>query len=279
MFLSRYHNHEAFLRHFQDRTEVFSVFEALWPKEFKKLGVNPCSPIADRIQAYQQLQDLLSEKLPLFEADWEAMMDEGDEEMEDGFIGNIPIMPQGSDDYQEWNLDYAPLASRVILTITSDFDDDIVKALVRERVPYEHIDGDALLDACIGQGAPGYLYDSFSMLYRCTGNEMLDITAEMYDQSEKPEWSVRGVKWFIAEWKAAQPIIKRAKQFDAWLEKDLRRIRQVENLLRQATKPRERVRIGGPQPQVRPLVETLGFLDVDDDESDEFTEWGLDDED
>lgn len=241
---------------------MFAVFEALWPKEFKALGVNPCSPLADRVQAYQMLHDLLSEKMPLYECEWEMMLEEeGDEGMEDDFISYIPLEPQGSDEYQEWNLDYVPLAQRVILTICSDRDhDDTVKALVREKIPFEQIDSDVLGGLCLLQKSPlRHLWDLFASVYCRTGNEILDITQELYDQSEKPDWSVHAVKWFIAEWKAAQPIIKRAQQFNAWLEKDLRRIRQVEKLLKQATKPRERVRVRvGSEALVHTLADVLG---------------------
>lgn len=269
MFLGRYHSYESFLYHFQDRTHVFEVFEALWPKEFKAMGVTPVSPVADRVRAYQGLFDLLREKMPLWECEWEMMLEEGDEAMEDDFIRHIPLEPQGQD-YDECSPDYVSLAERVILTICSDYEDDVVKSLVRTRVPYGQIDKDTLLDVCLQQAAvPSGLYDAFCRVYGATGNVWLDINPELYDASEKPEWSVQAVNWLIGEWQDAQPIFARIKEFNAWLEKDLRRIRQVEKWLKEATQPRQRVRIGGPQP----LIQTLsGSLLTDFDE-------GFDDED
>lgn len=263
MFLERYHSHESFLCHFQDRVQVFEVFEALWPAEFNALGVTPVSPLSDRVRAYRELFDLLHQKIPLWECDWEVY--ENEEEIEDGFLEHIPLEPQGND-YDECDPDYASLAERVILTICSKYEDDVVKALTRSRIKFGGIEKDSLYEICLRlPAAPSGLYDVFGLAFSSTGNQWLDIGPELYDASEKEEWSLRAVNHLIAEWQEAQVILKRIEEFNTWLEQDLRRIHQVEKWLQEATKPRQRVRIGHTAP--RPLVETLtGSLLTDFDE-------------
>lgn len=275
MFLDRYYSHESYLRHFQDRVEVFRVFKRFFPREFRKLGVTPASSLADRNQAYQLLLNLLGEKMPLSFDEYEILADDGDEAMEDEFIEHLPLAPQGRD-YDECNPDYLDLCERLILAITQpEFGDEVLRAMVKTIVPTEQISWDALKFICSQQRRPlAYLWEAYAFVYSNTGNSWLDVSPELYWQSEQPEWGVQIVEYLMREWRRAQKIMERIRKFNQWLEADLSRIRKVEAVLRKSSKGLPvRVRTDG-RPEPRPLIETLpDFEELEDDD------YGFDEED
>lgn len=158
------------------------------------------------------------------------------------------------------------LGYRVILAATTDdLGDLMMRPIVGERIG-SYPDYERVARICAGKRGPLRLMaDAYRYAVQVTGNPFLDISNEMCAQSDPVDFTQEMIDYFTAEWKEARAILKRCDRFNDWIEVDLRRVKPVVEILSEAARREQRVRvrtngdylIGGRN---TPLVQTLGGL-------------------
>lgn len=256
--------------------EMMQLFRRNSPRQFeRRIVARGITPLAGFNQMAVALDDLciaLDSRFPISASgDWLA-----EQMMEGGFPPYLPVTAAALI-YDGITPDDLRLGYRVIYAATTDpLGDLMMRPIVGAQLGH-HPDCDDVAALCASKrGALRYLVDAYRYAHAETRNCFLDISEEELGQCEPVEFSQQQIDCLTREWKAAQPILRRCDRFNDWIEADLRRVKTVVNLLRQASAMRkpERVRVWAQTADEwaagyrgTPLVEQMGdWLDEPDDE-------------
>lgn len=251
--------------------EVMTLYRKNFPSKFRRtVKARSLTPLADSLQVAMAIDDFtesLERKFPVY---W----GNGDFIAESLMEGSFPYLPVATCPLVDSGTQASDLrlGYRVIFAATDNMlRDSMLTPLVGPRIG-KWPGPDRVAAICNKKRGPiRYLADAYRYAVQDTGNNFLDISEE--DGLVEPvDYTQEMIDFFTQEWREARVILHRCKLFNCWIEADIRRVKPVVEILRQAASDEGRVRVttDGRQYIGAPLVETLGgLIDEDDDYEDE----------
>lgn len=252
------------------------LFRKNFPREFRRdVERHRISPLSSFEQMAGAIDCFLGALESRFPVAWGCGDHLATQLMEGATIPCLPVCTRAlvEDDTGPESL---RLGYRVILAVTTnDLDDLMMRPIVGAPLG-SYPDYERVVRICAGKRGPlRFMADAYRYAVQATGNPFLDISDEMCAQSDPVDFTQEMIDYFTAEWEEARVILKRCDRFNDWIEADLRRVKPVVAILREAAQRERRVRVrtNGDYLIVQrgaPLTQTLaGLMDNEEEYAEE----------
>lgn len=222
---------------------LMRLFQANFPCAFRrhvvKRGITPLAKESDQVRAIDAFLESLDGWFPVstFGGDWiHQQLLEG---------ADVPYLPVVTDAIEDRSDDPATLrfGFRVLLAATKNESRDFAMRSIVGTPIGQYLETDRVRAICASKRGPlRHLADAYAYVIGDTGTFFLDVSDEMYCQGEPAEFTQNSIDWLKDDWAQARQILGRCKRFSDWIEADLRRVKPVVAILREAAS-RQRIRV------------------------------------